>query len=84
MDMGEGTIEDPELLMRVMEAREEVEGTADKNELAALRAKYQREYDRVVADLAQAFGKGELPRAASLEMELRYVSKILEQIVERL
>ena len=61
-----------------------MEGTNDKEGLVKLQSRYRQEQDRVVAALAEAFRRSDLGKAAALSTELRYIGRIIEQIVEKL
>ncbi|KAL4437292.1 hypothetical protein ABPG75_004431 [Micractinium tetrahymenae] len=78
------TITDPELLMYVMEAREDVEGAADKAQLARLLDQNTALKDKCIQELATAFRAGDLLHAAELTTQLRYICRIREAIVEKL
>ena len=45
MDIGEGTVDDPDLLMGIMEAREAVEMTQSDEELRKFAATFQQQAD---------------------------------------
>ncbi|KAI3424842.1 hypothetical protein D9Q98_008228 [Chlorella vulgaris] len=80
------TITDPELLMYVMEAREEVEGTPanDTARLQALLDTNQSLEQRCIQELSAAFAAGDLQHAAELTTQLRYICRIREAIVEKM
>ncbi|GLC43808.1 hypothetical protein PLESTB_000910100 [Pleodorina starrii] len=80
----EGTIEDPELLMEVLEAREEVEGTDDPATLSALLARNRQQQERLVAALSAAFRSGDTRGAVALTHQLQYVTKLEQEIVKKL
>ena len=99
---------DPELLMEVMEAREEVEeaaaaaaasrrgresnGDGDGSSgsdtspcpLALLRAKHERAADALSHGLSRAFASGDLDAARRLAVRLRYVTRILQAVEEKM
>ncbi|KIY99902.1 putative Co-chaperone protein hscB like protein [Monoraphidium neglectum] len=83
-DHFEGTLEDPELLMEVMEARERVEGTSDPSELRELLAANRSDQRRVEGQLSAAFGAGDTARAAALVAQLTYYVRLEEAIVAKL
>lgn len=78
------TITDPELLMYVMEAREDVEGAGDAAQLQGLLEQNTAVKDRCIEELAAAFRAGDLQLAAELTTQLRYICRIREAIVDKL
>ncbi|EFN52990.1 hypothetical protein CHLNCDRAFT_12745, partial [Chlorella variabilis] len=80
------TISDPELLMYVMEAREEVESTApqDKARLQGLLDANRGLEERCLQELVAAFRAGDMQHAAELTTQLRYICRIKEAIVEKM
>lgn len=48
MDIGEGTVDDPELLMGIMEAREAVELTQSEEELQQFAATFQQQAEACI------------------------------------
>ncbi|GFH16649.1 putative Co-chaperone protein hscB like protein [Haematococcus lacustris] len=80
----EGTIDDQELLMEVLEAREEVDSTEDSSQLRALLAGNRDKQARVVAQLSAAFKAAALKEAASLTTQLTYLVRLEEDIVAKL
>ncbi|KAL6762383.1 Co-chaperone [Haematococcus lacustris] len=80
----EGTIDGQELLMEVLEAREEVDSTEDSSQLRALLAGNRDKQARVVAQLSAAFKAAALKEAASLTTQLTYLVRLEEDIVAKL
>ncbi|KAG2451568.1 hypothetical protein HYH02_004166 [Chlamydomonas schloesseri] len=80
----EGTIDDPELLMEVLEAREEVESTDDPVALSQLLARNRKQQEGLVARLSAAFRSGDMAAAVSLTHQLQYVAKLEQEIVKKL
>lgn len=79
------TITDPELLMSVMEAREEVEEAgSDRAVLQPLLDRMQGLEAGCVQELAQAFAAGDLSHAAELTTQLRYICRIKEAILDKM
>lgn len=94
------TIDDPELLMEVMEAREEVEEAAaaeaarrksgdendgsENNPLALLRDKHARAAQDLSTELSSAFASGDLGEARRLSVRLRYATRILQAVREKM
>ncbi|KAK9813523.1 hypothetical protein WJX73_004697 [Symbiochloris irregularis] len=82
--VGEGTIEDPELLMKVMEARELVESLADSEQLQQLRKENADQQERCIQELGSAFRERSWHKAIELTTELRYITRIGEAISQKL
>ncbi|KAG2445892.1 hypothetical protein HXX76_000496 [Chlamydomonas incerta] len=80
----EGTIDDPELLMEVLEAREEVEGTDDPAALSQLLAHNRQQQAGLVGRLSAAFRSGDTGAAVSLTHQLQYVARLEQEIVKKL
>ncbi|GAB4821397.1 hypothetical protein N2152v2_008443 [Parachlorella kessleri] len=78
------TITDPELLMYVMEAREEVEGTTEPARLQQLLDDSRVQEQRCVQELVTAFQQSDFSRAAEVTTHLRYVKRIQEAIIDKL
>ncbi|KAF8065471.1 hypothetical protein HT031_003072 [Scenedesmus sp. PABB004] len=78
------TIEDPELLMEVMEAREEVEGEADQEALVRLHATNRARQAALCGELSAAFSAGEAERARQLVAQLSYWVRLEEAIAAKL
>lgn len=78
------TITDPELLMYVMEAREEVESTEDRERLQQLLQESKAQEERCLQELRVAFQQGQLHHAAEATTQLRYVNRIQEAILDKL
>ena len=68
------------LLMEVMEAREAVEEVEEEEELVGLREENNGRIEASVKTLDEAFGKGDLERAAQEAIRLRYWMNIEESI----
>ncbi|KAI8467380.1 MAG: hypothetical protein J3K34DRAFT_523776 [Monoraphidium minutum] len=83
-DHFEGTLEDPELLMEVMEAREEVEATDDPHALESLLRSCQASQRRLEGELSGAFKARENGRAAALVAQLTYYVRLEEAIVAKI
>lgn len=73
-------VEDPELLMEVLEAREQIEEAQDEAELAPLREANAAREDESVALLEDAFAKADLEAAVRECVKLRYWVNIRESI----
>ncbi|GBF88744.1 iron-sulfur cluster co-chaperone mitochondrial [Raphidocelis subcapitata] len=83
-DNFEGTIEDPELLMEVMEAREQVEATDDPRELAPLLDSARARQSALEARLSEAFRARDTGAAAALVAQLTYYVRLEEAITAKM
>ncbi|GLI59059.1 hypothetical protein VaNZ11_000889 [Volvox africanus] len=83
-DSFEGTLEDPELLVEVMEAREEVEDTDDPTALSALLVRNRQQQAGLVAELSAAFRADDMKAAVALTNQLQYVAKLEQEIIKKL
>ncbi|GFR46918.1 hypothetical protein Agub_g8565 [Astrephomene gubernaculifera] len=83
-DNFEGTIDDPELLMEVLEAREEVEATHDPALLAPLLQRNRQQQAGITAALAAAFRADDMRRAVQLTHQLQYLTRLEQEIVKKL
>lgn len=79
----EETIQDPVLLMEVMEVRERVEDTSDPEELTALAKEYLAREDELVDQLSDAFARRAWLDVHGLVHRLTYVERVLEVIKEK-
>jgi hypothetical protein len=82
----EATMADPNLLMYVMETREEIDKTAPREaaRLAPLLAEAERREADCVASLGAALSAGDLGLAAALLGQLRYLENIKGAILDKL
>eukprot|EP00877_Chromochloris_zofingiensis_P006294 jgi/Chrzof1/1918/Cz10g26080.t1 len=80
-DEFEGTIENPELLMEVMEAREEVESTNDPDKLHQLLTSNRTQQQALVVRLREAFKQADLQQAAELTTQLTYLDRLQQAIL---
>ncbi|KAK9853635.1 hypothetical protein WJX84_005228 [Apatococcus fuscideae] len=71
---GEGTIEDPELLMMVMETRQQIEEAESQEDLMALRHTNEAKRRDCIQSMSVAFGKEDLDLAEELVTQLRYLT----------
>ncbi|KAJ2710920.1 molecular chaperone [Coemansia spiralis] len=71
---------DPELLMEIMESREELEAATTEARVAELKQRNSADMARVVEDLGQAFGAGDLDGARRLAQRLQYVRRVMQAI----
>jgi molecular chaperone HscB len=75
-------IADGAFLMQILELREELgdaRAAGRTEEVARLQAKMQAHHRTLVAGLAPAFERGDLPKVKQLLIELRYVDRYLEE-----
>jgi molecular chaperone HscB len=76
---GQGTIDDPALLMEAMEMREALADATTAAEGDAVLARAQKDVAACTADLAAAFDSGDLDKAATLATRLRYLDKLVDE-----
>jgi len=79
-----GTISDPELLMEIMESREEVENTSDASQLHALLNKNREKLGSLFSKLNKCFEVNDLQAAKDIATELIYLDRLEEAIKEKL
>lgn len=77
---GESTAEDKELLMQVMEDREEIEDAMEEKELRSVRERNVHRLRKSEEILTRAFGKGNWELAKREAVRLRYWVNIKEAI----
>jgi molecular chaperone HscB len=65
-------LEENELLMEVMEAREAVEDVENEGQLVEIRKENNEKIDESVGVLSDAFANGDMDRAAQEAVRLRY------------
>lgn len=70
------SLEDPELLMEVMDLRESLEEAESEEEVEGIALANQEHYDRAVKELGECFEKEDYERARRVVTELRYWSNI--------
>lgn len=73
-------VSDPELLMEVLEAREEIEGVEEEGELEDLRERNERKIWECEEKLESAFREDDLEGAAREVVRLRYWVNIREAV----
>ena len=77
---GDGkTIDDPELLMEALEAREELHEAGSIAQVDALAAKVRDELQRALAGLARLFLANDKPAIRKALLRLRYLDKFAEE-----
>ncbi|MBP6985006.1 MAG: Fe-S protein assembly co-chaperone HscB [Alphaproteobacteria bacterium] len=79
----EQSLDDPELLMRIIELREQLVDIETQAQLFAFQDELQQEIVQTENHLSQAFATKALDRAASLLNRLRYFNKIRIESMER-
>lgn len=75
---------DPTLLLRVMDMRERIEDAQRISELTTIVQATQDEMRAILPQLAGAFKRSDLPRAAQLAVSLKYLTKIKEEADARI
>ncbi|KAI8148478.1 Co-chaperone HscB, C-terminal oligomerization domain-containing protein [Fennellomyces sp. T-0311] len=76
------SLHDPELLMEVMELREELDDVTSEEELAQVKRANDAKYQETVQNLSEAFSKRDLDLAKELMVQLQYWETIRRAIVE--
>ncbi|KAG2215038.1 hypothetical protein INT46_008272 [Mucor plumbeus] len=76
------SLSDPELLMEVMEFREELEEVTSEAELKPLKERNDEKYSETVHNLQLAFDKNDYNLAKDLAIELQYLNSIKTAILE--
>eukprot|EP00164_Ancoracysta_twista_P005544 GFYU01007604.1.p1 GENE.GFYU01007604.1~~GFYU01007604.1.p1 ORF type:complete len:293 (-),score=35.36 GFYU01007604.1:267-1145(-) len=82
IDVGESgqAVTDPELLMEVMEVREQIAEASDPKELQPLRESLSARSRQLTTELAAEFSAEHWENAKSLTIQLRYLVKAIEEI----
>lgn len=73
-------VEDPELLMEVLEVREAIEAAQEENELEGMKRKNDRNIERSESILDQAFKNEDIEGAKDEAVRLRYWTNIKESL----
>jgi molecular chaperone HscB len=73
-------VEDPELLMEVLETRELIEAALEEEELRELREVNEERIMESETVLGEAFGRDDLERAREEAVRLRYWTNIKESL----
>ncbi len=73
-------VDDPELLMEVLDAREQIESASDQDELAPLQEENERRMRESLEALEEAFAADNVERAKNEAVKLRYWANIKESI----
>lgn len=76
----EATIDDPELLLEAMEAREELERATDEQQLAKLMTKTKDDIQKVCTRLTFLFAQNSFDEAVKLVTQLRYLHRFAQNI----
>ena len=80
---GQGTVDDPELLMEAMEMREALAAAATAEEAANVHARAEADVAAARADLASAFASSDLDQVERAALRLRYLDKLAEEARQR-
>lgn len=80
----ERTIENSRLLAEVLEARETIEDTNDRETLKRLFLENRAQQEKLNAALSQAFSNDKLHDAAQLTTELTYLTRLQQEITKKL
>lgn len=83
-DVSEATIQDPEMLMEVMEAREQVENTDDREELKTIQRENQAKFDDLYSQASKAYQEKNIEALMDLTNRMIYVAKVEEEILAKL
>mmetsp|Transcript_15947 Transcript_15947/g.19785 ORF Transcript_15947/g.19785 Transcript_15947/m.19785 type:complete len:293 (-) Transcript_15947:1345-2223(-) len=81
---GGETNTDPALLMEAMEAREELEETESIKDLKSMKKNFASTIAKVEGELKASFDAHKLEEAARLAVRLRYLTKVVDEIDEKL
>ncbi|KAJ2470836.1 molecular chaperone [Coemansia sp. RSA 2320] len=73
-------ITDPELLMEVMESREEIEMARTEEHIADIRKRNEHKISGISGALSRAFAGGDLSRAKELTHHLQYLRRISQTV----
>lgn len=73
-------VEDPDLLMEVLETREEIEAAEEEEELEPLKEQNESRIEASVKVLEEAFSKDDLDTASQEAVRLRYWINIRESL----
>ncbi|KAI8318946.1 Co-chaperone Hsc20 [Martensiomyces pterosporus] len=76
----EDQITDPELLMEVMETREDIEMARTEGQIANIKKKNDTNIESVVSGLSQAFTTGDLDHAKQLTNHFQYLRRVSQAI----
>ena len=75
---------DNDLLLEIMEAREEVDNASSDNELRPLLKQCQKQQSELCVELEQAFQEGRIDDAKYQAAKVQYLHRIEETIVEKI
>ncbi|KAJ3299499.1 hypothetical protein HK104_008688 [Borealophlyctis nickersoniae] len=76
------SLDDPDLLMAVLDAREQLEEAETDEEVAAIGAENEKRLRETMKSLAEAFAAGDLDRARDLTIQLQYWTNIKRAVNE--
>eukprot|EP00471_Norrisiella_sphaerica_P000362 CAMPEP_0184487750 /NCGR_PEP_ID=MMETSP0113_2-20130426/10312_1 /TAXON_ID=91329 /ORGANISM="Norrisiella sphaerica, Strain BC52" /LENGTH=146 /DNA_ID=CAMNT_0026870147 /DNA_START=351 /DNA_END=791 /DNA_ORIENTATION=- len=80
----EGTVTDPELLMKVMEYQERIDGSSNQKELTEIRDEIESRYEKAIQDISEAFSAGNPEDAREKINCLSYFKTLSQRISEKL
>eukprot|EP00894_Picocystis_sp_ML_P001115 jgi/Pico_ML_1/51632/g2626.t1 len=72
------------MLMEVMEAREQVESTDDKDELKTIQKENQDKFDDLYVKASKAYQEKNIEALMDLTNRMIYVAKVEEEIIAKL
>lgn len=80
----EKTINDPELLMEMMEIREAVSEASDSQTLEKIQSQMKRKLETWSKSFQEAFDKRDFDRAVEATQRMRYYERAMEETVKKL
>lgn len=75
-------MEDPELLMKILDTRERLEEATDENEAKNIKDESEVRINEIITKLSQAFKSNDLVQAKALTIRLQYWYNIREAAIE--
>ena len=79
----EETVDDPEILLRALEMREELQDASTRAEAEVVEARARVEANECTRQLAAAFAVSDLDAAGRLTLRLKYLDKFAEDACEK-
>ncbi|RIB07503.1 Co-chaperone HscB, C-terminal oligomerization domain-containing protein, partial [Gigaspora rosea] len=76
------SLEDPELLMKILDTRERLEEATDENEAKNIKDESEVRINEIITKLTQAFKSNDLVQAKVLTIRLQYWYNIREAAIE--
>lgn len=83
-DSDELTIDDPELLMEMMDMREAVDASDSEDDLRDLQKANDTQLKSCVSALSEAFSRGDVKAAVQGTQRLTYLYKVRDEIIKKL